>query len=198
MENYSKTTRFAFTCNTSSKIIEPLQSRCAIMRFSRIKEEDVLKRIIKICQLENVQYTKEGVEAIMFSAEGDMRQVINNLQNAAQIAEGPVTAEIVNQVCDQPPPTIVAKMLEQIVAGEIRAACHLAMSLYQAGYNSQDIVGILFRLSKRYSAVQELVQLEWLKEIGLCMMKLGQGASDKVQVMALLAAMTQKVKQARG
>ncbi len=95
MEIYSKTTRFALACNNSEKIIEPIQSRCAVLRFSKLSDVQVLARItevIKRKQLsffivqiyfykdENVDYDQKGLEAILFTAQGDMRQALNNLQ----------------------------------------------------------------------------------------------------------------------
>ena len=55
MELYSNSTRFAFACNQSNKIIEPLQSRCAILRYSKLSDEDVLKRLLQIIKLEDVK-----------------------------------------------------------------------------------------------------------------------------------------------
>lgn len=54
MEIYSNTTRFALACNTSNKIIEPIQSRCAILRYAKLKDGEVLKRLLEICELEKV------------------------------------------------------------------------------------------------------------------------------------------------
>lgn len=54
MEIYSNTTRFALACNTSSKIIEPIQSRCAIVRYSKLGEKDILERLLHVCQHEKV------------------------------------------------------------------------------------------------------------------------------------------------
>lgn len=54
MEIYSNTTRFALACNMSNKIIEPIQSRCAILRFAKLTDLEVLKRLIEVCELENV------------------------------------------------------------------------------------------------------------------------------------------------
>lgn len=54
MEIYSNTTRFALACNTSSKVIEPIQSRCAIIRYSRLTEKEILDRLLTVCQAENV------------------------------------------------------------------------------------------------------------------------------------------------
>ena len=59
MELYSNSTRFAFACNQSNKIIEPLQSRCAILRYSKLSDEDVLKRLLEIIKLEDVKYTNQ-------------------------------------------------------------------------------------------------------------------------------------------
>ena len=54
MEIYSNTTRFALACNMSNKIIEPIQSRCAILRYTKLKDAEVLKRLKEICEMEKV------------------------------------------------------------------------------------------------------------------------------------------------
>ena len=80
MEIFSNTTRFALACNTSTKVIEPIQSRCAIVRFSKVADIDVLERVRFVVAKEGVTATPEGLEAIVFTADGDMRQALNNLQ----------------------------------------------------------------------------------------------------------------------
>ena len=59
MEIYSNTTRFALACNTSSKIIEPIQSRCAIVRYSKLGEKDILERLLHVCQHEKVSHISQ-------------------------------------------------------------------------------------------------------------------------------------------
>ncbi|GAA48300.1 replication factor C subunit 2, partial [Clonorchis sinensis] len=78
MEIYSRTTRFALACNDSSKLIEPIQSRCAVLRYARLTAAQIMARLIEVCRAENVSYTDEGLEAIVFTADGDMRQVYAN------------------------------------------------------------------------------------------------------------------------
>jgi len=56
MELYSNTTRFALACNISNKIIEPIQSRCAILRYNKLDDKQILKRLLEICELENVHF----------------------------------------------------------------------------------------------------------------------------------------------
>lgn len=80
MEMYSNTTRFALAANSSEKIIEPIQSRCAMLRYSRLSNPQILAKLLDVCDKEGVHYTEDGLEAIVFTAQGDMRQALNNLQ----------------------------------------------------------------------------------------------------------------------
>ena len=79
MTEYSSTTRFAIACNDSAKIIEPIQSRCAIVRFTKLTDEEVLVRLKVIMENEEIKFDNEGLEALIFTAEGDMRYALNNL-----------------------------------------------------------------------------------------------------------------------
>ena len=54
MELYANTTRFALACNMSNKIIEPIQSRCAILRYAKLRDTEILKRLLEICEMEKV------------------------------------------------------------------------------------------------------------------------------------------------
>jgi len=80
MSNFSETTRFVLSCNTSSKIIEPIQSRCIILRFSKLKESEVELNLKRVIDGENVRLTEEAFKTLLFVADGDMRQAINSIQ----------------------------------------------------------------------------------------------------------------------
>ena len=73
MTEFSSTTRFALACNDSTKLIEPIQSRCAIVRFTKLSDSEVLRRLKIVCGLEKLQATDDGLEALIYTAEGDMR-----------------------------------------------------------------------------------------------------------------------------
>ena len=77
MEMYTKTSSFILSCNYPSKIIDPIQSRCAIFRFAPIKKEDITTRLEYICNEENFGYTDEGISTIVYFTEGDMRKSVN-------------------------------------------------------------------------------------------------------------------------
>ena len=65
MEIYSNTTRFALACNQSTKVIEPIQSRCAIVRYSKLADKEILSRVIFVCQQEKVHILFETVIFLM-------------------------------------------------------------------------------------------------------------------------------------
>ncbi|CAI1706084.1 hypothetical protein SEUBUCD646_0O00660 [Saccharomyces eubayanus] len=184
MELYSNSTRFAFACNQSNKIIEPLQSRCAILRYSKLSDEDVLKRLLEVIKLEDVKYTNDGLEAIIFTAEGDMRQAINNLQSTVA-GHGLVNADNVFRIVDSPHPLIVKKML---LATNLDDSINiLRTDLWKKGYSSIDIVTTSFRVTKNLTQVKESVRLEMIKEIGLTHMRILEGVGTYLQLASMLA-----------
>jgi len=188
MEVYANTTRFALACNNSSKIIEPIQSRCAILRFGRLTGEQLLKRLLEICEAESVKHSPDGLEAILFTADGDMRQALNNLQSTVT-GFGFVSAENVYRVCDTPNPAIVEGIIEACKEGKMEKAQGGLEGLLAAGYSAQDVIGTFFRVVKFIpkERLDEGIQLEFIKQIGLTHMRILQGVTSKLQLCALLA-----------
>lgn len=185
MEIYSSTTRFALACNTSEKIIEPIQSRCAMIRYSKLTDSQVLAKCIFVCQKENLDYTEDGLEAIVFTAQGDMRQALNNLQSTAN-GFGKVTSDNVFKVCDEPHPLLVQDMLGHCVNGDIHKAYKIMMKLWRLGYAAEDIIGNMFRVCKRMS-IDEKLKLLFVREIGETHMKIIDGLNSLLQMSSLLA-----------
>ncbi|MHC1624990.1 MAG: replication factor C small subunit, partial [Methermicoccaceae archaeon] len=83
MERYTRTCRFILSCNYSSKIIEPIQSRCAIYRFKLLSPEAIKERLSYIAKVEGLTVEKEAMDALVYIADGDMRRGVNSLQAAA-------------------------------------------------------------------------------------------------------------------
>lgn len=131
MEIYSATTRFAFACNQSNKIIEPLQSRCAILRYARLTDAQVVQRIMQICEAEKIEYSDDGIAALVFSAEGDMRQAINNLQST-HAGFGFVSGDNVFRVVDSPHPIKVQVMIKACQEGKVDSALDTLRELWYA------------------------------------------------------------------
>lgn len=88
ISNYSDTTRFILSCNDSQKIIEPIQSRCIMLRFSKLKDNEVEMNLKRVIEGENIKITEQGFQTLLFIADGDMRQAINNLQACYFASQG--------------------------------------------------------------------------------------------------------------
>ncbi|EPX74612.1 DNA replication factor C complex subunit Rfc4 [Schizosaccharomyces octosporus yFS286] len=185
MEIYSNTTRFALACNQSNKIIEPIQSRCAILRYSRLTEQQVLQRLLEICKLENVNYTDDGMAALIMTAEGDMRQAVNNLQSTVSGFDL-VNGENVFRVADQPSPVAIYAILQSCHSGDIDTALAKLKDVWGLGYSAVDIVTNMFRVVKTMNEIPEFTRLEMLKEIGTTHMIVLGGVQTLLQLSALV------------
>ena len=196
MEIYSNTTRFALAANMSSKIIEPIQSRCAVIRFRRLSEQEVAQRLLQVFAQERVPYDAAGLETVVFTAEGDMRQALNNAQ-ATYHGFGMVSADNVLRVCDTPPPVALKRFLEACERRQLDAAVAEMQTLWRNGYAPIDIVGTLFRIAKQHAMVVEGgergrdLRLEFMREIGLTHLRIAEGASSLLQLTALAARLVQ-------
>ena len=186
MEIYSNTTRFAFACNASNKIIEPLQSRCAILRYARLTDAEVVKRLLSVCEAEKVEYSDDGIAALIFSAEGDMRQAINNLQSTSA-GFGLVNGENVFRVVDSPHPIKVQAVIKACWEGKVEQAVEGVQELWGLGYSCHDIISTMFRVTKSIPGVSEHARLEFIKEIGFTHMRILEGVQTLVQLLGCVA-----------
>uniref|UniRef100_A0A4X1UR99 Replication factor C subunit 2 n=1 Tax=Sus scrofa TaxID=9823 RepID=A0A4X1UR99_PIG len=189
MEIYSKTTRFALACNASDKIIEPIQSRCAVLRYTKLTDAQILARLLNVIEKEKVPYTDDGLEAIIFTAQGDMRQALNNLQSFSGF--GFINSENVFKVCDEPHPLLVKEMIQHCVSANIDEAYKILAHLWHLGYSPEDIIGNIFRVCKTFQ-MAEYLKLEFIKEIGYTHMKVAEGVNSLLQMAGLLARLCQK------
>lgn len=186
MEIYSATTRFAFACNQSNKIIEPLQSRCAILRYARLTDAQVVRRIMQVCEAEQVQYSDDGIAALVFSAEGDMRQAINNLQSTSA-GFGFVNGDNVFKVVDSPHPIKVQAMIKACHESRIDDALVSLKELWDLGYSCHDIISTMFRVTKTIDTLSEHAKLEFIKEIGFAHMRILEGVQTLLQLSGCVA-----------
>lgn len=192
MEIYSGTTRFALACNISSRIIEPIQSRCVMLRYTRINNMEITKRLKYIMDTEEVtNWTSDGLDAILFVSEGDMRNAINTLQSA-YMGFGEVTQHAVNQICDQPSPKMTKQILDACKEGDIETACLRLDQVLADGYSALDFISTTFRVLKHYKNASEDLKLNWVKSVAFCHMRINEGLGSNVQLSALLAEMCLK------
>jgi replication factor C small subunit len=97
IEDSARTTRFVIICNYLSQIIEPIQSRCVVFRFTRLPKEDVIDHLKMICEQQKVKYEEKALAQIYGATGGDLRHSINIMQAAAStgsVSVASVTAAI--------------------------------------------------------------------------------------------------------
>ena len=186
MEIHSATTRFAFACNQANKIIEPLQSRCAILRYARLTDAQLVRRLQQIVAAEKVECADDGLAALCFTAEGDMRQAINNLQ-ACWAGFGFVGGDQVFRVVDSPHPVKVQALLKACAERRVDAALEALRELWALGYSCHDIVGTMFRVTKTMPGLSEYTRLEFIKVIGFTHMRVLDGVQTLLQLQGCVA-----------
>jgi len=189
MELYASTTRFALACNISSKVIEPIQSRCAILRYKKLEDKHILRRVKYVVAQEKITLcTDSGLEAILFVAGGDMRHALNALQSTyAGFKE--ITQKAVYKVCDQPHPKTIKKILESCAKGKFREALAMLNMIMNNGFSTLDFIQTMFRVVKGME-MEERMKLDWIKQMGMTHMKIAEGTDSRLQIMGCLARMT--------
>lgn len=190
MELHSSTTRFALACNLSSKIIEPIQSRCAVVRFRRLSDADVARRVRHVLAAEAAPFDESGIDAAVFTADGDLRIALNNAQSTFN-GFGLVNAANLNKVCDQPHPKVAAEFLQLCMKRDVDKAFETIMTLVDDGYATNDIIQTVFRVARTMSTDKEITKLNMLREIGLVHMRIADGVNTPIQLAALAARLCQ-------
>lgn len=186
MERYSATTRFILSCNYSSKIIEPIQSRCAVYRFKPLSPEAVSKRIKHIVEQEGLKLTEEGLSAIEYVAGGDMRRAINALQAAALISEK-VDEETIYQITSTARPEEIREFIKTSLSGDFgKARSMLDDLLLSKGLSGDDIVVQIHRALIDMD-IPDKDKARLIDRIGEADFRMTEGANERIQLEALLA-----------
>ena len=169
------------------QVIEAIQSRCAILRYTRLDDLQIAKRVQEVADMEKITVTDKGLEAIIFTAEGDMRNALNALQ-ATNAGFGLVSDVNVFRVCDQPHPVAIQKMVAACVNGDIDTATGLMSVVFKDGFAVTDIVGTLFKVIKGFDMPEDL-KLEYMKELGKTHLRIAAGLTSKLQLDGLLGSL---------
>ncbi len=189
MEIGSRTSRFILICNQSSKIIEPIQSRCAIFRFSRLDKQAMKEQLQFIAKKENVNLQPEAAERIVDFSEGDLRHAINALQTASAYKEGgEVDEKTVSLVIGEASPMQVQKMIRKALFGDFMEARKTMYEIMGSfGFSGTEIIRQIQREIFKMSDLTPEQKADLSNVIGEYDYRLTQGANSDIQLSALLA-----------
>jgi len=188
MEVGSRTSRFILICNQSSKIIEPIQSRCAIFRFSRVDRQAMKEHLICIAKKEGYTLTPEAAERIVDFSEGDLRHAINALQTASAYKEGVIDEKTVALVIGEASPMLVQKMIRKALYGDFMEARKTMYDIMgNFGFSGTEIIRQIQRELFKMSDLTPGQKAELSGVIGDYDFRLTEGANSDIQLSALLA-----------
>jgi len=138
MEKYP-TTRFAFTCNNSTDIIESIQSRCVIIRFTKPPIDHFIERIKNICQVEKIKYDKNSITYLFEICQKDLRQTLNMLELTYH-TYNKISIDNINKICDIPSQTVLQELYNSILNKDVKYICTLVNKFQHEGYYSLDVL----------------------------------------------------------
>jgi replication factor C small subunit len=187
MEQFSNNVRFILSCNYSSQIIDPIQSRCAVFRFSPLPDEAIEEQTRKIADNEGIEITDDGIEALVYVAGGDMRAAINGLQ-AAAVTGSTVDEEAVFEITSTARPEDIEEMVTLALDGDFTAArTQLDRLLTDEGIAGGDVIDQLHRSVWEFDLDDEAA-VKLLDRIGETDYRITAGANERIQLEALLAS----------
>jgi len=186
MEVYTSTCRFILSCNYSSRIIDPIQSRCAVFRFGPLSTDAVKTMVRKIAKEEKIDLKEDGLDAIAYVSEGDMRKAINALQSSSGIGDS-ITESLVYQISSRAKPEEIKNMMKVALSGDFISSRKILQELLLGqGLSGEDIIMQMHRETFNLE-VSDKEKVRIVDMIGEADFRLVQGANEFIQLEYLLA-----------
>lgn len=187
MENFTNTCRFILSCNYSSKIIDPIQSRCVVFRFKLLEKKDIEKRIKLIAETEKLNADEIAIQTIYEGSEGDCRRAINLLQASASISPN-ITAEIVNILLSSAKPKDIKVVLDYALSGDfVKSREKLLEVMLKESVSGTDIIKAIQKEIWNLDIDPEL-KVKLTEKTGEIEFRLVEGSDEFIQLESLLAS----------
>ncbi len=187
MENYSTTCRFILSCNYSSKIIDPIQSRCAIFRFKLLERKDIEKYLKRIADEENLTISPEALETLYEGSEGDCRRATNILQSTASISPI-INYELVSTIISNAKPKDIKIVLDYALAGDFRQARDKLLDvMLKESISGQDVIKAIQKEIWNLPIEPE-IKVKLTEKTGEYEFRIVEGSDPFIQLEALIAS----------
>lgn len=186
MEQYSKNTRFALSANYASRIIEPIQSRCAVYRFTRLQDAEIRGLAENVARAEGLKLDADALDAIVYVADGDARKAVNCLQGASTLSKH-VKEDDVFSVASRARPKEIAEMVALAIKGDFTGARKALQDvMIKYGLSGEDVIQQIYR-EVTGLAIPDEKKVLLVDRIGEYAFRLSEGANERIQLEALLA-----------
>lgn len=187
MENYSNTCRFILSCNYSSKVIDPIQSRCAIFRFKMLEKKDIDRVIDKISDSEKLTINEKSKELIYEGSEGDCRKVINILQSTASISPL-LTPELISTIISSAKPKDIKVVLDYALSGDFQKSREKLLDvMLKESISGEDVIKAIQKEIWNMPIEADL-KVKLTEKTGEIEFRIVEGSDPFIQLQSLLAS----------
>ncbi len=174
------------SCNYSSKIIDPIQSRCAIFRFKLLEEKDIANIIKSISEKEGLTTNQEAITALYEASEGDCRRAVNLLQATASISPS-ITPELVNTIVSNAKPKDIRVVLDYALAGDFQNSKEKLLNvMLKESISGQDVIKAIQKEIWNLNIEPEL-KVKLTEKTGEIEFRIVEGSDPFIQLESLLA-----------
>jgi len=187
MENYAQTCRFVMSCNYSSKLIDPIQSRCATFRFKLLEKKDVKKVLERISKEEKLEIDEDSIEAIYEGSDGDCRRSVNFLQSTAAVSPK-ISKDLVKTIISEIKPKDVRVVLDYAISGDFENAKEKLLNLMlKESISGQDIIKSIQKEIWNMSIEPE-IKVKLTEKTGEIEFRIVEGSDPFIQLQSLIAS----------
>ena len=183
IEDTAKFCRFILIANNISKIIDPIQSRCAVFKFTRIEEKDIIEQLKIISKKEKIKVDDKGLNEITKYAKGDMRHAINLLQAVA--STGNITQSSVKSTAGLTKTNDVSGVLKLAISGKLQDARNKMIELIKVyGMSESDFLKYINQalFEEKPENLEDMSQI-----IANYDYRILSGSNSEIQLSAMLA-----------
>jgi len=189
MENYTNTCRFILSCNYSSKIIDPIQSRCIVFHFKPLERDAIGKIIDNITKNEKLKIEKNVADALLEISGGDVRRIINILQSCAAVNKN-ITKDLIYETVSVAHPKEVKEVLELAISGNfIKSREKLLDTMLKYGLSGLDIIRQIQKETWELK-IKDEDKVKMVEKCGEIEFRMVEGSDEYLQLEALLASFT--------
>lgn len=149
MEDYSNVTRFCIICNYHQKIIEPIVSRCSLLRFKPINKDKIMNKLNKICEHQNIECSKSNLNKIIKICRGDLRKSINFLQRCNKNNDT-INEDIINDISGLIPDENVNSFIDNCLSKNIHKVNSDIEYFYENSYSLTNQIDYLIKKIVKY------------------------------------------------
>jgi replication factor C small subunit len=187
MENYTETCRFILSCNYSSKIIDPIQSRCVVFRFKLLEKKDIERVLRKIAEGEKLVLNESSIETLYEGSEGDCRRAINLLQASSSISPT-ITSELVNILLSSAKPADIRIVIDYALSGDFEKAREKLLDvMLRESISGTDAIKAIQKEIWNLDIDPQL-KVKLTEKTGEIEFRLVEGSDEFIQLEALLAS----------